>query len=495
MLLDEHTIIDRRSAGARWSALIVGLLALTVGAGAAWIFHARDLTLSHYDARAHLVVARRVADSLTPGWRQLGAVWLPLPHLLNAVPVQSEAMYRSGASGVAMSIAALAGGLGALGAFLYRRTGSYSAALAVPLVIIANPNVLYLQSTPMTEPLLIGLSLAALDAVDRFALAPARRQQHLAGILLGLLVMTRYEGWLIAAALVTGAFLLHPRAAVRLAAYPAAAVTTFLLLGFASTGTWFVSSGFFVADNPSAHQPQLVVDDIIESTRELGGDVLIWTGAAGAAVCLASAWRARARLLPLALLATAGLPFAAFNAGHPHRVRYMVPIVVALVALTGALVATLPRVVRGPAALALLAFMLWTQSPLRDDAPMVMEAQWETPWRLERQQVTAALLPIYDGTPILASMGSLGHYMHEASASGLSLRQFLHEGNGDLWSDALRWPHRHVRWVLIEERAEGGDALAARAREDPDFLAHFDRVTEAGGLALYRRRHEGREGR
>ena len=35
------------------------------------------LAVSHYDARAHLVVARRILDSLMPGWQQIGAVWLP----------------------------------------------------------------------------------------------------------------------------------------------------------------------------------------------------------------------------------------------------------------------------------------------------------------------------------------------------------------------------------------------------------------------------------
>ena len=67
------------------------------------------LTLSHYDARGHLVVARRIVDSMTPGWQQIGAVWLPLPHLLNALPVQVDAWYRSGASAVAISIACFRG--------------------------------------------------------------------------------------------------------------------------------------------------------------------------------------------------------------------------------------------------------------------------------------------------------------------------------------------------------------------------------------------------
>src|SRR5476649_2506379 len=78
------------------------------GAFVAWRYHQLGLTLSHYDARGHLVVARRIFDSITPGWQQIGAVWLPLPHLLNAIPVQMDFFYRTGASAVAISIASFA---------------------------------------------------------------------------------------------------------------------------------------------------------------------------------------------------------------------------------------------------------------------------------------------------------------------------------------------------------------------------------------------------
>jgi hypothetical protein len=120
-----------------------------------------------------------------------------------------------------------------------------------------------------------------------------------------------------------------------------------------------------------------------------------------------------------------------------------------------------------------------------------MEAQWETPFRLGRETVTAFLDEAYDGTPILASMSSLGHYMQETAAHGLNVRNFLHEGNGDLWEAARRSPVAYVRWVLIEEHAEGGDALAVRARTDPAFLEGFDRVAEGGGLALYEKSRRG----
>ena len=98
-------------------ALPVAIFAGTIAGGAiaAWHYAHLGLTLSHYDARGHLIVARRVLDSITPGWQQIGAVWLPLPHLLNAIPVQVDLFYRTGASAVAISIASYAIAAGAIG--------------------------------------------------------------------------------------------------------------------------------------------------------------------------------------------------------------------------------------------------------------------------------------------------------------------------------------------------------------------------------------------
>jgi hypothetical protein len=150
--------------------------AACIGSIAALFYHRLGLTLSHYDARGHLVVARRIFDSLTPGWQQIGAVWLPLPHLLNALPVQIDSFYRSGASAVAISVVSFAITTAAIVRLVVLVTGSASAGTAGAVVFALNPNVLYLQATPMTEPLLICLCLLAitllLDQLLSRALGP-----------------------------------------------------------------------------------------------------------------------------------------------------------------------------------------------------------------------------------------------------------------------------------------------------------------------------------
>jgi len=118
-------------AGAAFArpALLIAIATAIAGAAAAFYYSRAGLALTHYDARAHLVVARRILDSLMPGWQQIGAVWLPLPHVLNMLPVQIDAWYRTGASAIAISVMSMAAGAWALASLIIRRTGSVSAAI------------------------------------------------------------------------------------------------------------------------------------------------------------------------------------------------------------------------------------------------------------------------------------------------------------------------------------------------------------------------------
>ena len=134
--------------------------AATAAALLAWVLYLRaDLVLSHYDARAHLVVARRILDSLTPGWRQIGAVWLPLPHLLQALPMQVDAWYRTGASASLVSVACFGITTYALTRLVLAATGSRSGAVVTAALLALNPNLLYVHTTPMTEPLALAAAL------------------------------------------------------------------------------------------------------------------------------------------------------------------------------------------------------------------------------------------------------------------------------------------------------------------------------------------------
>ena len=137
-----------------------------------------------------------------------------------------------------------------------------------------------------------------------------------------------------------------------------------------------------------------------------------------------------------------------------------------------------------------LLFLVVREAPAFDrDAPMIVEAQLDREHGVGRRAVTACLQQQYDGTTIMASMGSLAHYMQELSNAGFDLADFLHEGSGPLWQRAYYGePSPFVGWVMVEERAEGGDMLYQKQQSWPGFLAAYDRVCEGGNVALYRRK-------
>ncbi|HEY7289003.1 MAG TPA: hypothetical protein VH583_04130 [Vicinamibacterales bacterium] len=475
---------------ARASAAIVGAIAVIVGVIAAVHYHRLGLTLSHYDARGHLIVARRIFDSITPGWQQIGAVWLPLPHLLNAIPVQSDFLYRTGASAVALSIVSFAVATAGIAWIVTAITGSAWAAAAAATVFALNPNVLYLQSTPMTEPLLLALVVLgiALLVADHHAAA---------GIVLALACLTRYEAWPVTVAALVFAIWVRWRDGCTLrdavrpvrdaAVYPVVAIVGFSIFSRVVVGSWFVGSGFFVPENKSLGDAWLTIKEIAWGTQMLSHEALVWLGAAGlAAAVVIAVWRRRDAIFVTALLAMSATPLVAFYRGHPFRIRYMVPLIAVEAIGAGIAAGALQKIAR-PASVAVAAIALFTLRPLDGSAPMVVEAQWDRPNVAVRARVTECLGRPRPGEKIMASMGSLGHYMQEASRAGFDLRDFLHEGNGDIWLAALNEPRPFADWLLIEEKAEGGDMLAQIARERPAFLAGYSRVCEGAGLALYRR--------
>ena len=486
------------------------------GALAALFYHRLGLTLSHYDARGHLVVARRIADSITPGWQQIGAVWLPLPHLLNAVPVQIDAFYRTGASAVAISVIAFALAAAAIAWIILSITGSRAASLAGAAVFALNPNVVYLQATPMTEPLLLALTTLGvamlLDWVNADADRSRRVTARATGVVLALACLTRYEAWPVTyVALGAAAWALWRRGepllravrrVARIGLYPTAAIIGFAIFSRIVVGQWFVSSDFFVAENKAQGLPFAAAAEIVWGATQLSGRGVVTLAIAGVVVLLIGGLLVRRRsdwLIPVSLCATAAVPWTAFLDGHPFRVRYMVPLIaveaVAAGALAGLAAAAAhryrPALRRADVAAAVLvaATVIWTLYPLDTTAPMVVEAQWDRPNAPVRKLVTKCLRERYDGTTIMASMGSLGHYMQETSRDGFNLRDFLHEGNGDIWLAALENPRPYAGWLMIEEKAEGGDVLAKKAREHPQFLDGYSRVCEGAGVVLYERQN------
>src|SRR6202012_5337586 len=165
-----------------------------------------QLLLLYGDAVAHLHIARRLFDSRTPGFRQLGSVWLPLSHLLLVPFVQKMSWWQSGVPAALPSMVcyvAACVGLYRLALCFVRHSIAWLAGACFAF----NPGLLYFSTTAMTEPLFLAEMVWAALLIALFARrSAAGATEGLSRLLLGAAlvlvcaVFTRYDGWIYAAA-------------------------------------------------------------------------------------------------------------------------------------------------------------------------------------------------------------------------------------------------------------------------------------------------------
>lgn len=208
------------------SLVAVGLAILSV-ASLLW-YYAHNELLLYGDAVAHINIARRVIDnrSWLSSFFQLGTVWLPLQHVAMLPFVWNARLWQSGIAGSIPSMIAYV--LGGIGIFRLVRgmtptlsqnhgkdaapTANLTPALVATAIYAFNPNLLYMQTTAMTETILLAFfvwSLVYLEEllswIDGFATnggphsLPPERALERCGICLAGAAWTRYDGWFLGA--------------------------------------------------------------------------------------------------------------------------------------------------------------------------------------------------------------------------------------------------------------------------------------------------------
>jgi hypothetical protein len=199
--------LQQRYAQQRKEALFTLALGAVSIAALLW-YYAHQQIMLYGDAVAHINIARRVLD--TRSWMssffQLGTVWLPLPHILMLPFVWNRVLWMSGIAGSISSMATyVVGALGILRMVSARapKVAAYLAAATYAL----NPNLVYMQTTAMNEPLFLAFFIWAIVYFDEWlrglssqpGMAISGRSPESAlegcGIALAGGAATRYDGW------------------------------------------------------------------------------------------------------------------------------------------------------------------------------------------------------------------------------------------------------------------------------------------------------------
>ena len=517
---------ETKVSRAEWLAVLAGCAAASLVA-AAWS-RRNGAMLNYGDAVAHLHIARRVIDGHRPGLSELGSVWLPLPHLLMIPLVAVYAWWANGIAGLIPS--ALAYLAGCAGVYRLARRWLAPAESAIALAFFAlNPNLLYMQTTAMTEPLFVCEMVwasvwlvewrACLDGENEEAGRRANRLLFRIALALSAAVFTRYDGWVMAfLAWVAIGLMLLKRGRMGSRAFWMASV---LVVG--SPIVWFTYNGVVFGDwldfargpysakaielrtatpgtgppHPGWHNPWVSLKFFIK-TAEMDAAGERWgTWLLGASV-LGTAWAwliARRRAFCWSLLLWLPVPFYAYSVAYssvpifippwwPHswyNTRYGLELLPALglgVAFFSHLVRTGVREFRPQwprfVLVGMLVLIAVNAAILIRERPLVyvegtknLEAR--RAYDIEIPPVLRELVARHPGAPVLMNTSVHPEFV---AFSGMRLRQTINESDREYLQAALAAPAQQAGIVL----AYAGDDVDRAVKAHPEGLravAHF----------------------
>ncbi len=501
----------------------------TVASMAAIVWSWRHGALLNWgDAVAHLHIARRVFDCHQPRLSQLGSVWLPLPHILLLPFVQVYSWWANGIAGIIPSALAYIAACAGIYRLARRWLQPLAAALALTFFAI-NPNLLYLQTTAMTEPLFVcEMIWIVVWLVDWRSLLDedVRRADRLLGWIAAALVAaiyTRYDGWIMALLAWTRSALcsssrgqLRSRTFWLSSAFVVAAPVAWFVYNSAAFGDWLeFARGPYSAKaielrtashgagppHPGWHDPWVSLLFFLK-VSELDAAAAAWGNTMLSLTALGTAWawivRAPARICVGAAVVAAG-SFLCLLSGlwvgpiflppwWPHswyNTRYGMELLPALALgvgfaaqfAIGAAREFKPQWPKYAAGLlfALLALNAWQVLRERPLAYVegIKNIEAHRPYQLEIPPALRAQLAERPGATILMETSVDPEIV---ALTGIPLRQTINEADLGIWDAALKAPAQHAAIVV----AFDGDAVDRAVNVHPEGLKAIARFTARG---------------
>lgn len=471
------------------------------------------LGIAYNDARSHLDISRRVVENLTPGFAQLGSVWLPLPHLLATLTIWNDFMWHSGLAGAIQSMVAyVATGiviytlLKVLGVGMFGR-------LAGVFVFALNLNILYMQSTAMTELLLIGTMIAGTYELLMWHKEQTMVRLVKAAFWILLSTLIRYDGWF----LLAFAFALIAFNSFRKHGYKTTEGTLVLFTTLAGFGIFLwlfwnlmiFKDPLYFAFGPysaNAQQTQLEAAGVLETKRNLpfsiqtyiyamiynSGLVTTILGVIG----MVMFWfdkniKGNLRIAGIALLAPFFFNIVALFLGHSvlfvqglhgnswFNVRYGLMMAPTIAIFVGYLIHRLKAI-----RFVLVALLLFVSffSFVNRDAVTIDDAVVGASGK-NVQEVSGWLGENAKNNEGFVMISAASHDAIIFS-SGLPMKKFIHEGTGDYWDLAIATPTRWARWIVMRTDDDNDQTWRA-LKNNKDFKNNYTLVKSLPFADIY----------
>ena len=189
--------------------LFILLLSSLTGLIAQYFSYADEYVFAYRDSIYRLDAARRFIDAVNPGFfNQIGTVWLPLPNLILLPFASIDFLWRTGLAGSIVNFTAYIFNSFLIFYTLKILTKNKIASYAGLILFITNPNILYFQTTAMSEQLYLTFFSAAVYYLIKWNENEILMNIWLAGIFTAMASCTRYDGWTFAIAAMILVFLI-----------------------------------------------------------------------------------------------------------------------------------------------------------------------------------------------------------------------------------------------------------------------------------------------
>lgn len=504
----------------------LALLAAGLSVAATAYFYHRGQLVLYDDEFSRMSIARRTFDNPSGfSLAQLGGVWLPWPQLQMMPFLAIDALYFDGLGGSIPSMLSYVACAVLIYKIVYHLTGARRApAIAGAAIFMLSPNVLYMQSTALSELGMFVWLLAGIYGVQRFFEVERRDSQRrylaLAGAACALALLTRYEGWIVTAALL-GCVVYgcarrgDSRAEIKAYALAFAFLPALALLGWLAYNQVIFGSALYFYDGPYA-KPSLwssaadpaVGHWLVSAETYLYAilDDTNWpTVLLALAGIVALAWRGRlaARTAPvLSLLAL--IPFFVWSlhgAQRPMHVpqinhslyntRFALIYAPAAAIYIGYLIGVLrPRVLVRVASgvavgAAVVAMVLAFEAPDTRITTLEDNLAWSRqPVAVQFDGAAAYLRAHYRGGLILAQFFGNEGVLYEAHVTpGADVYEGIHQ----LWLPAIANPAgSHIEWIVM--RTNAIDRVYRSLRGTGRLRAGYRLVYDRREYQIYRRR-------
>jgi hypothetical protein len=487
--------------------------AAVVSVAAYLVFAAQHVLLGYPETVRGLLIGRRLAEGLSPG-PALGVAWLPFWHVLIAATAWNDTWYYSGLSGSVLSMAAYVLATRYLYLTVLALTGNRLAGVVAAVAFAANPNVLYLQSTPMDGLLFAACAAAVAYHLTLWCRDGSYRQLIATGVAALLASLTSYVGWalILATAIIVWHAASHREAGLRrhdrlrqaeahLVFYGLPALTGiagWLAWNAARTGDPLhflndaTAAGF---QTPAAHGLGGALAAAVRALADGAGTPALALGVVGLCCYLATT-RLRARAAaPLALLVFVPCTaYAAWLGASPGTAAASVAVVLPTALFTGYIAVAIQRAVavqrhasRPAVGYALLgtviAAVLGLNAVTGSSALREAKAASSSAAAQADERAGAWLRAHYSGGLVLMQSAGNEPVVFD---SRIPLGRIVNEDNSGQWQQALANPAaRDIRWIYMRRLPGEPDAvwLALHARPR---LTHYTVIYADPDHVLYR---------